>query len=135
MKTYTTDKGEQDPDAVCRRDMQIEQHDGECDGEYLFTATIFVSSIGSHDANRKKSDVLCRNGHRQSARLFIRGKTDDVQPTGNHSIDQERNSFGGCHLGCAVCADTFEFTSVPAVDYALDECERGHAHEEVKGVL
>lgn len=42
MKTYTTDKGEQDPDAVCRRDMQIEQHDGECDGEYLFTATIFV---------------------------------------------------------------------------------------------
>lgn len=38
-------------------------------------------------------------------------------------------------MGCAVCADTFEFTSVPAVDYALDECERGHAHEEVKGVL
>lgn len=29
----------------------------------------------------------------------------------------------------------FKFTSVPAVDYTLDECERGHAHEEVEGVL
>lgn len=118
--------------------MQIEQHDGECDSEYLFTTTNFCenrNSIDSHDANRKQSDVLCRNGHRQSARLFIRSKTNDIQATGNHSIDQERNGFGGCHLGCAVCADMFEFTSVPAVDYALDECERGHAHEEVEGVL
>ena len=83
----------------------------------------------------KLSDVLCRDSHRQSPCLFICRKTDDIQTTGDHAIDQEGDGFGGRHLGCAVCADTLEFTSVPAVDYALDECEGGPAHEEVEGVL
>jgi hypothetical protein len=79
-------------------------------------------------------DLLGRDGHCQSTCFFVGCETDDIESTGDDSIDQQCNSFTPRHLSSTVCSHSIELAGKVSIDHTLDECQWGHAHEEVEWV-
>jgi hypothetical protein len=70
--------------------------------------------------------------HSKRARLLVGREADDVEPKGDRAIDDERQRLHPVHLVRAKAGDAAQLTARPAVEDALDEGERRHAHEEVE---